>query len=206
MPLPSQGERLSFPNSRKLSDASNANPPVTKENSEHSAQRGNAIWLGKKLVISDTGYINYWYVPQAPSKVSYCVVPCYGRGDAYVISDQFGGCEWHVLQNDQFRLLAFLHVSRGHGETAKYQMAPGWRLIQERRSANVSSAGAYLGRVATGRSEVTEASGVNWAISCINRSGKEAAVSSAFVNVLPHQDFLVRIVGSGAGPYAPKRS
>ena len=102
--------------------------------------------------------MNYWYVPQEPDQVGFCAAPTRGRGNAWVISDQFGGCEWHIRQNDQLKLFAFLHVSRGFGKTAQYQPAPGWKKLEEQRSANLGNAGGHQGEKISG----SRISAVRW--------------------------------------------
>ncbi len=126
MPLPVVNDLVTPPNTSTLGDALLANPPVSaEENTVFKPRRGNAAWVGNKLTISGEGLVNYWYIPAVQDEVSYCVVHCNGAGDAYVISDQYGGCEYHELYNATFKQLAFLHVYRGGGKTAQYCHRPG---------------------------------------------------------------------------------
>ena len=73
---------------------------MADNNAADLAQRGKATWRGNRLTITDIGPMNYWYVPQEPDQVGFCAAPTRSRGDAWIISDQFGGCEWHIRQND----------------------------------------------------------------------------------------------------------
>lgn len=45
--------------------------------------------------------------------------------DTHVYSDNYGGCEWHILSRPG-KSAAFLHVYRGGGATVAYAMAGGW--------------------------------------------------------------------------------
>ena len=127
MTLPKIGDMISPYKFGLLNAALRTHPPVTNHNATHDAKSGNAKWVGKTLHIAAEGLINYWYIPPIDDEVSYCVVHDKGGyGDAYVISDGFGGCEYHTLSNAKFGLTAFLHVYRGGGITTKYTLADGW--------------------------------------------------------------------------------
>ena len=190
----------------KFGYAPRCHPPVTNNNAIFDARYSHAQGAPGKLVITAEGSMNCWYVPQAdPGKVSYCVVPMTGREDAYVISDNFGGCEWHVLKNADWKLWAFIHVHRGNGTTATYTMAPGWTLHDVRRSSNISSAGMYQGKLARGGAAGTTGDGSTWAFSSVKRTGGASEVASAILNVMTQDNFRVRLVGSGSGPYVPPR-
>ena len=107
MPLPTINNGISL---SALAAALNNHPPVTANNTEFSATCGNATWLGNTLTVSNIGVNNCWNIPAIVDKVSYCVVPGAGAGDAYVISPQYGGCEYHELYNAAHNLLAFLRA------------------------------------------------------------------------------------------------
>ena len=125
-------------------------PPVMRNNGAHNALNGNATWVGNKLTFSGEGQQNYWYVPQGDTNfggISYCVVPCQNKTQyAYVLSDNYGGCEFHELWNDSFKVLAFIHVLRTGGTGAKYTPAEGWKLRSVKRSAPISRAGGSTAR------------------------------------------------------------
>jgi hypothetical protein len=102
-------------------------------------------------------------------------------GDFYVISDQYGGCEYHELYNANFNMLAFLHVYRGGGLTTTYTVAAGWVLRNVKRSAVIAERGGM--------------SGSNWSVSVINRGNNPPTVQSNFVHVrnppyLPGQGYV----------------
>lgn len=206
MTLPLVGQLLSSPSNMKFGNAPRSHPPVTNNNAQFEAKYSNARWVGNKLTITAEGLMNCWYVPQAaPGKVSYCVVPMQGRDDAYVISDNFGGCEWHILKNSAFKVWAFIHVHRGDGATATYDMAPNWELHDVRRSANISKAGMYQGKLVRGGAVGTTGDGSTWAFSSITRTASNMSVESAILNVMPQENFRVRLANSGSAPYAPPR-
>ncbi len=188
MPLPVVNDLVTPPNTSTLGDALLANPPVTEENTVFKPRRGNAAWVGNKLTISGEGLVNYWYIPAVQDEVSYCVVHCNGAGDAYVISDQYGGCEYHELYNATFKQLAFLHVYRGGGKTAQYTIAPGWVLRSIKRSAAIAQAGGM--------------NGSNWSVSCIDRSTNPPTVASKFVHVEGYPNLRVTMEDNGDAPYA----
>lgn len=121
-------------------------------NTIHNPMSGFAEWKGDTLTfVKPTGVIvNYWYVPAVPKKVSYCVVPSNLAGprkNVYIVSDQFGGCEYHVLKNEALSLLAFLHIYRGEGKTVQYKKADGWEEVYQRRSASLARAVGMNGSI-----------------------------------------------------------
>ena len=164
-----------------------ATPPVSTQSAHFNPKRGNAKWLGNQFTLSGEGLVNYWYVPAKVGEVSYCVVHGNGAGDAYVISDQFGGCEYHELYNASKNLLAFLHVYRGDGTIAKYDIAPGWALRSVKRSAEISKTHGM--------------SGSNWAFSCIDRSTSPPTVETQFIHVEGYSPIKVTGVDDGETPY-----
>lgn len=187
MTLPSIGDIVTPPGSSKLGDDLLASPPVTKTNTIFKPKRGNATWTGNKFVVSGEGLVNYWYVPAVPDKVSYCVVHGNGAGPAYVISDQYGGCEYHELYNRQFNLLAFLHVYRGGGSTTQYEPAAGWERRSIKRSAEIAKAHGM--------------SGSNWSFSHIDRSTTPPTVRTKFVHVEGYPEIKVTGDDDGDTPY-----
>jgi hypothetical protein len=178
---------MSPPNASTLGDALLASAPVTKDNTVFKPRRGNAAWAGNKLVVSGEGLVNYWFIPAVQDEVSYCVVHCNGAGDAYVISDQYGGCEYHELYNAAFKQLAFLHVYRGGGKTTQYTIAPGWVLRSVKRSAAIAKAGGM--------------NGSNWSVSCIDRSTNPPTVASKFIHVEGYPNLTVTLQDNGDAPY-----
>lgn len=147
-----------------------SHPLVTAESVQYDAKCGNGAWIGNRFVVCAEGLRNYWYIPAVEDAVSYCAVHCNGQGDAYVISDQYGGCEYHELYDAQFRQLAFLHVYRGAGRAVPYTRAPGWVLRSVKRSAHIV---AQAGAVGTN----------NWSFSHIDRSTNPPTVQSKFIGV-----------------------
>jgi hypothetical protein len=129
MPLPNVGNLVAGPSPGGMAAAACNNPPVAANSlAQPDAFNGYAHWVGNKLELAAVGGTNYWYIPQAPSGTArFCVVPCAGGGaEAYVISDNYGGCEYHEAYNAAHNMLAFFHVHRGDGGIAQYQLAAGW--------------------------------------------------------------------------------
>ena len=187
MPLPVVNDLVTPPNLSTLGEALLANPPVTKDNTVFKPRRGNAAWVGNKLTVTGEGLVNYWFIPAVQDEVSYCVVHCNGSGDAYVISDQYGGCEYHELYNATFGQLAFLHVYRGGGKTAQYTAAPGWVLRSVKRSAAIAKAGGM--------------NGSNWSVSCVNRRTSPPTVATKFIHVEGYPNLRVTLEDNGDAPY-----
>jgi hypothetical protein len=162
-------------------DGLRSHPPVTQDNADFNPKSGIAAWVGNHFVISGAGaaLVNYYFVPAAkPGKVSYCVVPCDSYRDAYVASDQFGGCEYHELYNEQFKELTFLHVYRSGGTAAKYTAGEGWKFNKAKYSNRISKAAGM---------KVS-----NWSVSHIDRSTNPPKVLSKFIHLehLPTLDSL----------------
>jgi hypothetical protein len=187
MPLPNVGDLITGATPGGIQAALCNSPPVTSDNAKHTARNGCARWVGNKLEFLATGGTNYWYIPQAEAgNVNYCVVPCAGGGlEAYVVSDNYGGCEYHELYNQHFNILAFLHVHRENG-TAQYQLARGWVLRQVKRSWAIAAT-----------------VGSNWSISCIDRSQTPPVVASKFIRVGGYPQLTVQGEDSGDADYPP---
>lgn len=185
MPLPTVNDIVTPPNPSALAAALNNHPPVTGGNDHFGAKTGHAAWVGNTLNVSSVGVGNYWFIPAVQGKVSFCVVPCGGGGDAYVISDQYGGCEYHELYNAAHNSVALLHVYRGGGATTQYTLAAGWVLRSVKRSAVIAQAHGMAGS--------------NWSVSLINLA--TAGVQSKFV----HINSMLRVTGEDNGdtPYPP---
>ena len=184
MPLPTINNGISL---SALAAALNNHPPVTANNTEFSATCGNATWLGNTLTVSNIGVNNCWNIPAIVDKVSYCVVPGAGAGDAYVISPQYGGCEYHELYNAAHNLLAFLHVYRGDGATTQYSLAPGWVLRSTKRSTVIAGAHGM--------------SGSNWSVSLIDRTVNPPTVQSKFIHVQGYPLPIITGEDNGDTPY-----
>jgi hypothetical protein len=189
MPLPNVGHLISGPVPNGIAAALTAHPPVSDTSSaSHSAMNGYAHWVGNKLTLEATGGSNYWYIPQAsPGCAHFCAVPCTGGQEAYVISDNYGGCEYHEAYNAQLNLLAFFHVHRGGGKVAKYKLSPGWVQRSVIRSAAISAT-----------------IGSNWSISCIDRSTFPPTVTSKFIRVGGYPALSIQADDPGTAPYPPK--
>ncbi len=152
----------------------------------HEALQGHAIWNGTTLVISHMGLVNYCFIPAISHKVSYCVVPGEGADkDFYVISDRYGGCEFHTLYNPTHNMFAFLHVYRSSGVTINYKLRPGWVLQSVKRSAEISQAYGMAGS--------------NWSVTHINRATRPASAQSCFI----HLNSMLNVMGVSDGnvPY-----
>jgi hypothetical protein len=168
-----------------------ATPPVANTSAAKlNARNGYAKYSGNTLFLTATGGDNYWYIPQANrGEANFCVVPCDKAGEAYVISDNFGGCEYHEAYNSKFNLLAFFHVHRGDGRTADYRLEDGW----EQRSVIRSSV-------------ISRTLGSNWSISCIDRSVTPPKVQSKFIRVKGYPKLFVESEDSGLDPYPETRT
>jgi len=147
-------------------------PVVTQDNAIHAATEGNLVWLGNTMTIAGGGVTNYCYIPAVPDKVSYGVVDCGGGGggDFYVVSDQYGGCEYHELYNAAFNQLAFLHIYRGGGGIVPYTLAQGWVVRSRKRSALIAQQNGVTGS--------------NWSVSLVNRNNNPPQVQSKFVHIV----------------------
>lgn len=209
MTLPVVGSLFKLGGATPLGNANRTFPAVTSNNNIFEAKKGNGEWYGNTFTTSGEGYVNYWYVPQAgDGNVSYCVVPRRGRGNAYVRSDNFGGCEWHILENEQYDFLAFLHVHRGNGgNVAQYTTGPGWKLIDWRQSSNVTKAGMFLGsKMKTPGVNSSSADGLTWVFSTIDRTGAKPVIETAVLNLMAETaGARVRIAMPGDAPYTPPR-
>ena len=187
MPLPTLNDIVTPPNPSALAAALNNHPPVTAGNDHFGAKTGHLAWVGNHMNISGVGVANYWFIPAVQGKVSFCTVPCGGGGDAYVISDQYGGCEYHELYNATHNMLAFLHIYRGGGATVQYTPAAGWVLRSVKRSAVIAGAHGMTGS--------------NWSVSLVDRAN--ATVQSKFIHVQGFPAITVTGEDNGDTPYPP---
>ncbi len=187
MPLPNVGDLISGPTPMGIAAATCNSPPVAATSAaSHDARNGYAHWVGNKLEIAAVGGTNYWYIPQAPAGCAhFCVVSCAGGGpDAYVVSDNYGGCEYHEAYNANFNILAFFHVYRGGGTVAQYQLAPGWVQRSVIRSQVIA-----------------QTIGSNWSISCIDRGANPPTVQSKFIRAGGFPNLTVQSEDDGTTPY-----
>jgi len=81
-----------------------------------------------KFDITDGNPRNFVFVDNIPQGVAIGIVPA-SQAATHVLSDQYGGCKWHILSDGQGNA-AFLHVYAGGGTTTPYNMAGGWALKQ----------------------------------------------------------------------------
>jgi hypothetical protein len=169
MPLPTVGSTVGKPSPDGLAVALLNHPPVTGGNEIHEAKEGHCTFVANDMQIAAGGLVNYCYIPAHVGKVSFGVVDCTAAGDFYVISDQYGGCEYHELYNAQYNMLAFLHIYRGDGATVSYTPAAGWVSRSEKRSAVIAV-----------REGMT---GSNWSVSLVNRGVNPPTVDSKFIHV-----------------------
>ena len=193
MPLPDTNTILTIPNLTGLPpDALWNHPIVMKGNEDHGARMGNLTWAAPRMTVTNGFPINCWYIPAVVNKVSYCVVPRGAGGDAYVISDQYGGCEYHELYNASFSKLAFLHVYRGDGKVTKYKPAAGWVVRTMKRSSVIAQRGGM--------------SVSNWSVSYIQWNVTPPVVQSKFIAVRDSFQWGLKVVDEDDGdtPY-PRR-
>lgn len=167
MPLPVVGQQMELVFSQSLRKALTNHAPVTGTNANYVARMGSATWLGNKLVFSAEGLGNYWYLPDVADEVSVCVVHPNGYGEAYVLSQNYGGCEYHELYHAATKHVALLHVYKGSGGLAHYTIAAGWTLRRK-----IYSKGLVL----------RFGGGPVWSISCIDRSTDPPTVQSKFIS------------------------
>ena len=193
MPLPIVGNLIGGPTPAGITPAvfvAGPGAPAVVANTvaSFSALNGTANWVGGTLNITAPAG-NYWYVPQAGNgHAHYCVVPGGGGGEAYVISDNYGGCEYHEAYHAGQNLLAFFHVFRGNGLIARYALAPGWVRRNVIRSYNIA-----------------QTLGTNWSISCVNRVPNPPIVQSTFIRVTGGMPPLtVSAVDNGLTQYPAK--
>lgn len=177
MPLPTINHIVSAANPGGLTPALLNHPIVTGANDTHAPKEGHLQWNGNNMQISGVGVVNYCYIPAVQDEVSYGVVDCGpGGGDFYVVSDRYGGCEYHELYNQNFNMLAFLHIYRGGGGTTAYTPAAGWVLRSAKRSAVIARRNGMAGS--------------NWSVSLVDRNNNPPPVQSKFIHVrdmaLPH--------------------
>ena len=173
--LPQVGNEIGHARSSRLLKAIDlsVNIPVftATDNVVHKARRGTAEWNDGTLDISPDGLHNYYYIPPVDGRVSFCIFPSEGlEKDCYVISDQFGGCQYHTLYNENEKMFAFLHVFRERGNVVQYQMADGWRRLSIQHSSPLS------------RRKGTAGIGV-WAISHIRRDETNPVANSCFMHL-----------------------
>ena len=188
--LPNLGDTLTNPRPNGMANATDhsANFPIFlgAPNVHHSALQGHAVWNGNTLTITANGNVNYRFIPAIQGAISYCVLPGQGHdSDCYVISDQYGGCEYHTLYHQAQNLFAFLHVYRGGGQTVNYNLAAGWIRQSIIRSAEIAQAHGMAGS--------------NWSVSYINRAQQPANVQSKFIHI--NGNLLVTGESNGNVPY-----
>lgn len=169
MPLPVVNNRVTAANPNLAARAHLNHPIAIADNAIHAAMEGHLTWNGHIMQISAVGAVNYCYIPAFPGRVSYGVVDCngLGGGDFYVISDQYGGCEYHELYNGNY--LAFLHIYRGDGMIVPYTLAPGWTVRRRMRSAVIAQQGGMTGS--------------NWSVSVVDTGQPNHPVQSKFIHV-----------------------
>jgi len=89
---------------------------------------------------------NFLYVENIQGGVAAGILPIVG-GDRYVYSENYGGCEFHVLAKAGGGSAAFLHVYRGGGALANYTITAGsgWTLRGTIQSAPVVAVSGGMG-------------------------------------------------------------
>jgi hypothetical protein len=184
--LPIVGDTMTNPNPGPLPAAAAPHVPINGGAVVHQATAGNAVWNVNTLQVANVPPDNFRFIPAVPNTVSYCVVPGVGGvNPVYVISDQYGGCEYHELYNAALNALAFLHVYRGGGIITPYNLNAGWVRRSVKRSAVIAQTYGMAGS--------------NWSMSRIDRSVVPPAVTSTFIHL--NNALLVTGVDAGNTPY-----
>ncbi len=183
--MPILGDIMTPPNPAPPNAAVAPHIPITGA-VVHQARARNAVWNGATFQVANVHPLNLRYIPAVPNTVSYCVVSGVGAANTvYVVSDQYGGCEYHELYHAGHNALAFLHVYRGGGVTTPYNLNPGWAVRSVKRSAVIAQAYGMAGS--------------NWSFSRIDRTVVPPAVTSTFI----HINGMLTVTGVDAGntPY-----
>jgi len=155
---------------------------------EHSLITGpnvtrNEVWYNGRFLHAGTGNRtpalqlsnnnprNFLFVKDIQNKVAVGIAPKRPL-DIHAYSDNYGGCEWHILSKNNGESVAFLHVYRGGGQCVKYYLSEGW----EKRGTLESS--KVMPRKKMGESIVSYSywsSGSNYVDSCfilLDQQGK----------------------------------
>ena len=156
--------------------------PIASTRLINKARKGRARWEGNKLVFGAFGPYAYWYLPAVEECVSYCVVPAdTGASHVYVVSDQYGGCEYHELLNPSTQEMAFLHVYKGKYKTRSgpeksgaigYNLIAPWTLLRKMLSTDFTST------LPTNQAKLP---GSVWSVSYIDRSEAIPMARSQFL-------------------------
>lgn len=90
--------------------------------------------------LTDTNPRNTVFVDNITNGVAIGLAPP-SPNATYSFSDQYGGCEWHLLTNGGAPpTAAFLHVYRGGGIVTPYNLGQGWMHIHTLKSAHLAKA------------------------------------------------------------------
>ena len=186
MPLPIVGQTMSAPRPVGIGAAPAVAAPIA--GGTNNAFKGHANWAANVLQFANAPVDNYWYLPQAGANdVNWCTLPMIAAGQFYVVSDNFGGCELHVLHNALANQYAVMHVFRGGGAVAAYVLSPGWALISTKRSQQI----ALIGGVP----------GTNWSVTFIDSTVAPVVVQTNFIRINGTLD--VTHVSNGNAAYLP---
>jgi hypothetical protein len=97
-----------------------------------------------RFQVSDGSPRNFLYVSNCVG-VAYGVLPRLAAGkQMHVVSDNFSGCEFHVVSRTNGTAAAFLHVYRGGGAPAPYTLDATWAHKQTFLSSPHFAAGMSL--------------------------------------------------------------
>ena len=185
MPLPVVGDVMTAPMPNGIPNAPLVTNPFNK--GSHTGKNGTAAWNGNTLQFT-APQGNYWYLPQAlGNSINWCIIPA-GAVEAYVVSDNFGGCELHVLHHAGNNRYAVMHVARGGGTTTPYITHPGWALVHIKRSQAIALAGGVYG-------------GSNWSVTSIDFAQAPVVVDTKFIRI--NGTMTVTHENHGDTPYAP---
>jgi hypothetical protein len=133
---------------------------------------------GFQIAANDPNFLsrNFLFVSNIVSGVAVGIMPR-PTVNSHAFSDNYGGCEFHILARAGGAAIAFLHVYRGGGVTAQYTIAPGsgWTLRQIVPSAPVVAAHGTTGSIV---SYAYVAAGSNFAECCMLVLDNQGMVSS----------------------------
>ena len=113
-------------------------------------------------------------------QVSFCVlVPDMLAIGGYIVSDNYGGCEYHEAINTSTMELAVFHVYRGSSGPVKYTLGAGWTLMKKHYSLD------FVKKIPTKVDNIGQRDGSVLSVSYIPpcRSWKDFAMQSDFICV-----------------------
>ena len=127
------------------------------------------------LQVTDADPRNFLFVGNIENGVAVGILPALGR-DVHVYSDNYGGCEWHVLSSANKAAAAFLHVFKDSGALAQYNLGGDWTQRGVLQSSAIATQVGYGSSIV---SYAFVANGSNTAECCflvLNNQGMVTAV------------------------------